>query len=72
MSKKRQNYKPSASVASAQILNDNATLVTAVSKTTATQAFEPDYSDVIKDLKRIGTLAGGFFILLVVLSFIIH
>jgi len=33
--------------------------------------FNPDYSYVIKDLKRIGTLAGVFIIILIVLSFII-
>lgn len=31
--------------------------------------FNPDYTYVIKDLKRIGTLAGSFFIILIVLSF---
>jgi hypothetical protein len=31
--------------------------------------FAPDYGYVFKDLKRIGTLAGTFFLLLVVLSF---
>jgi len=34
--------------------------------------FNPDYSDVIKDLRRIGLLAGIFFIILVGLSFIIN
>jgi hypothetical protein len=34
--------------------------------------FNPDYSPVIKDLKRIGTLAGSFFIILVVLSFFLR
>ena len=33
--------------------------------------FNPDYSYVIKDLKRIGMLAGIFFIILIVLSFIL-
>jgi hypothetical protein len=33
--------------------------------------FNPDYSIVKKDLKRIGTLAGIFISLLIVLSFII-
>lgn len=33
--------------------------------------FNPDYSDVIKDLKRIGTLALTFFVILIVLSFIL-
>ena len=31
--------------------------------------FNPDYGYVFKDLKRIGALAGTFFLLLVVLSF---
>jgi hypothetical protein len=31
--------------------------------------FNPDYSPVIKDLRRIGLLAGSFFVVLVVLSF---
>jgi hypothetical protein len=33
--------------------------------------FNPDYSDVKKDLRRIGTLAGTFITLLIILSFII-
>jgi hypothetical protein len=33
--------------------------------------FNPDYSYVIKDLKRIGTLAGTFFVILIALSFIL-
>ena len=31
--------------------------------------FKPDYSYVISDLKRIGVLAGSFFVILIVLSF---
>jgi hypothetical protein len=31
--------------------------------------FSPDYTPVIKDLKRIGMLAGTFFVVLIVLSF---
>jgi hypothetical protein len=33
--------------------------------------FKPDYSQTIKDLKRIGLLAGIFFGLLIVLAFVI-
>ena len=33
--------------------------------------FNPDYSDVRKDLARIGTLAGIFIAVLIVLSFIL-
>lgn len=34
--------------------------------------FRPDYTYVVKDLKRIGTLAGTFFVVLIILSFIIR
>ncbi len=33
--------------------------------------FTPDYTHIKRDLKRIGTLAGSFFVLLVILSFFI-
>lgn len=35
------------------------------------QEFNPDYTYVVKDLKRIGMLAGTFFIILIALSFIL-
>lgn len=34
--------------------------------------FNPDYSDVKRDLKRIGILAGSFIALLVALSFFLR
>ncbi len=34
--------------------------------------FNPDYSHIVKDLGRIGTLAGSFIVILVVLSFFLH
>lgn len=34
--------------------------------------FNPDYTHVKHDLKRIGTLAAGFFVILIVLSFFIR
>ncbi len=34
--------------------------------------FNPDYSQTKKDLRRIGTLAGTFFFILIVLSFILR
>jgi hypothetical protein len=33
--------------------------------------FNPDYSHVVKDLRRIGILAGTFIAVLVILSFIV-
>jgi hypothetical protein len=56
-------------------------LATSESQTSATNSgakrllgreFNPDYSYVMKDLRRIGTLAGTFFIILVVLSFFLR
>ena len=34
--------------------------------------FNPDYTYVIKDLRRIGTLAGTFLAILIVLSFFLR
>lgn len=34
--------------------------------------FNPDYTNIIKDLKRIGLLAGTFLGILIVLSFFIN
>ncbi len=34
--------------------------------------FQPDYSYVIKDLRRIGTLAGAFIAILLILSFFLR
>ena len=38
---------------------------------TSDREFNPDYSYVKKDLKRIGTLAGSFLVILIALSFIL-
>ncbi|MGE5071903.1 MAG: hypothetical protein ACM3MF_00610 [Anaerolineae bacterium] len=49
-----------------------------VSKTAAfmpaqrTTEFNPDYTYIKRDLRRIGTLAGGFFVVLVALAFILR
>ena len=37
-----------------------------------TSEFNPDYSYVKKDLRRIGSLAAFFFVILIVLSFILR
>ena len=37
--------------------------------TTISYEFNPDYTDIKRELKRIGILAGSFLVLLVVLSF---
>jgi hypothetical protein len=37
-----------------------------------TAEFNPDYTAVKKDLKRIGLLAGSFFVILIALTFILR
>ena len=37
-----------------------------------TSEFNPDYSYVKKDLKRIGSLAAFFFVILIILTFILR
>ena len=49
---------------------NNAVVVNPVAQRSS--EFNPDYSYVIKDLKRIGTLAIFFLTVLVVLSFILR
>jgi hypothetical protein len=34
--------------------------------------FNPDYHNVIRDIRRVGILAGSFIIILVTLSFLLH
>ncbi len=48
---------------------DLATPPSTTGKTYVTE-FNPDYSQTIKDLKRIGILAGTFFALLIILAFV--
>jgi hypothetical protein len=50
----------------------NPVLVPVESARTAEKEFNPDYSPVIKDLKRIGILAGTFFMVLIGLSFFLR
>jgi len=53
----------------------NAPQITAAPRRTSVfgpSEFKPDYSPVIKDLKRIGVLAGTFFTILIVLSFFLR
>lgn len=52
----KKNKRPTSTVASAPV--------------TRTE-FAPDYTNTKRDLLRIGTLAGGFFVLLIALSFFI-
>ena len=52
-----------------QLLDEQAAGRTAKS---GVREFNPDYTYVVNDLKRIGALAGSFFLILVALSFILR
>jgi hypothetical protein len=43
-----------------------------ISSASGKGAFNPDYTYVVKDLRRIGALAGSFILILIVLSFILR
>jgi len=45
--------------------------ISASGRASSSVEFNPDYTYVKKDLVRIGTLAGSFFVLLIILSFIL-
>jgi len=65
------NKKQKRSVSSNTTLVEKATVARAHGRSGVGE-FKPDYSYVISDLKRIGILAGSFFVILVVLSFFLR
>jgi len=52
--------------------NRRAAVVNVSSASSRTSEFNPDYTYVKKDLARIGTLAGFFIVVLIVLSFVLN
>lgn len=62
-----KKQKRSVSVSQPKVENVVKPSVAAPSRT-STAEFKPDYTYVIKDLKRIGVLAGSFFVILIALS----
>ncbi len=65
-SKKRQSRKKRTTSSQGSV---QAATVKSEQTKTYISGFDPDYSRTIKDLKRIGILAGTFIAFLVVLSF---
>ena len=70
MAKKTNKRSTNATTVVAGTVDTAATKVSATR--TSSSEFSPDYSYVKKDLKRIGILAGSFFVILVVLSFFLR
>ena len=52
--------------------NKRTTTTVSMASTPARTEFKPDYTYVKRDLTRIGTLAGFFIVVLVVLSFFLR
>jgi hypothetical protein len=69
MSNKRKRSTSSGATRTNQPVRQISTPAT---RHTTAAEFNPDYTFVINDLKRIGTLAGSFIVILVVLSFFLR
>jgi hypothetical protein len=52
--------------------NSTAASTTAATSRSSLTSFNPDYSYVVKDLRRIGLLAGTFISILVILTFFLR
>lgn len=65
----KKNRRQSRKTTTAQ---STGTVKTASNGQSGEQGFNPDYSYVIKDLKRIGILAGSFFVVLIALTFFLR
>jgi hypothetical protein len=69
---KRQVRKESASSAQPRPAASSPIATTSRAQSASQTAFNPDYSYVSKDLRRIGLLAGTFISILVILSFFLR
>jgi hypothetical protein len=65
------NKKQKRSVSSAVTPVEKASVARSHGRAVASE-FNPDYTYVKQDLKRIGILAGSFFVILVALSFFLR
>jgi hypothetical protein len=69
--KRKSSRKKSRATSTTANVATSTKSVEAARKLRKSTEFNPDYSYVIKDLKRIGTLAAAFFVVLIALSFIL-
>ncbi|PKO06129.1 MAG: hypothetical protein CVU41_08440 [Chloroflexi bacterium HGW-Chloroflexi-3] len=66
----KKQYRKAKSVRTAD--NTTAAVLNSPRNRLSTTDFNPDYSYVVKDLKRIGILAGSFIAILIVLTFFLR
>ena len=71
MSNKNKRQVRKATTSPASVASSSAPVADGAPTRLSDKDFNPDYSYVKKDLKRIASLAGTFFITLIVLSFIL-
>lgn len=64
--------KRSVSTTASTVTADASAPVAKTASRFSSGEFNPDYTYVKQDLKRIGILAGSFFVILVVLSFFLR
>ena len=69
---KRQVRKEAAGSTQPRPATSSPTATASRSQGTSQTAFNPDYSYVVKDLRRIGLLAGTFISILVIMSFFLR
>ena len=67
--KKRKTTRSSTTAAAAAVHSIETQSLRTPRRAISDEEFNPDYTPIISDLKRIGTLAGVFFVVLIVLSF---
>jgi hypothetical protein len=72
---KRQTSKTPTTVATPMVA-PAATVVTGSNGAKSVRSFDrefnPDYTPIVQDLRRIGMLAGSFFVILIILSFFLR
>ena len=71
MSKKNKRQARKTTTSPAPAASNSASVADITPARSSDRDFNPDYSYVKKDLKRIGTIAGTFIAILIVLSFIL-
>jgi hypothetical protein len=72
MAKKQKRQVSQASAPAAEQSSASRYPVASSRQAASSAEFNPDYTHVVKDLKRIGVLAGSFVVVLVALSFILR
>ncbi len=69
---KRSVSSPRPSAPTSSLAPDRPVFSTSAMRSSYSQEFNPDYNQIVQDLKKIGIMAGSFITILVVLSFFLR